>query len=123
MEFDRHELSEERGAHGMGGFERLRGDQSSVAELVAVLSPHPQGLRKWSVMRAMRARAEKAGRDVPLKFENDVERAFRKLCEGDPVRGEQARANDALFYRPKDKAGEVWAVHAERARAWMRQNG
>ena len=103
--------------------ERLRADQSCLHELIAVLEPHPGGLRKWSVMRAIRARREKASRDVPLKFENDVERAFRKLCEGDPVRAENPHAPQALFYRPKDKAGEVWAVNMEHARAWLGQNG
>jgi len=48
-----------------------------------------------------------------------VERAFRKLCEGDPVRAASAPASSAIFFRPKDKAGEVWAVYPEKAEAWL----
>lgn len=93
-------------------------DQSCLADLIAVLEPHPRGLRRWSVMRAMRQRAEKANREVTPKFEDDVERAFRKLCEGDAVRG-NANPDTALFFRPKEKAGEVWAIYPERAQAWL----
>ena len=99
---------------------RLRADQTILMDLVAVLKAQPAGLRRWSVMRAMRVRAEKANREVTPKFEDDVERAFRKFCEGDPVRtGASANEASALFYRPKEKAGEVWAVYPEKAEAWL----
>jgi hypothetical protein len=98
---------------------RMRADQTILNDLVAVLTPNKAGLRRWSVMRAMRVRAEKAGREVTPKFEDDVERAFRKFCEGDAVRGGGADAASALFFRPKEKAGEVWAVYPERATAWL----
>lgn len=94
-------------------------DQSRVADLIAVLEPHPRGLRRWSVMRAMRARAEKANRDVSPKFEDDVERVFRRFCEGDTVRAGITNTSEEFFFRPKETAGEVWAVRKERARAWL----
>lgn len=98
---------------------RLRADQTILNDLIAVLTANKQGLRRWSVMRAMRTKAEKANRDVSPKFEDDVERAFRKLCEGDPVRAANAPAASAIFFRPKEKAGEVWAVYPEKAEAWL----
>jgi hypothetical protein len=100
---------------------RLRADQTILNDLIAVLTANSAGLRRWSVMRAMRTRAEKANRDVSPKFEDDVERAFRKFCEGDPVRTGAAASNPAtaIFFRPKEKAGEVWAVYPEKAQAWL----
>jgi hypothetical protein len=99
---------------------RLRADQTIVNDLIAVLTPSRTGLRRWSVMRAMRVRAEKAGREVTPKFEDDVERAFRKFCEGDAVRnGAAVDSASALFFRPKETAGEVWAVYTDRAQAWL----
>lgn len=96
---------------------------SCIADLIAVLEPHPRGLRRWSVMRAMRVRAEKAGRDVSPKFEDDVERVFRRFCEGDSVRVNMTDATEELFFRPKQTAGEVWAVHPVRAMAWLESPG
>jgi hypothetical protein len=99
------------------------GDQACVEDLIAVLEQHPRGLRRWSVMRAMRQRSEKAHREVTPKFEDDVERVFRRFCEGDNARAGRTDTTDELFFRPKETTGEVWALHVERARAWLRNPG
>jgi hypothetical protein len=96
--------------------ERLRVKQSLLHDLIAVLEAHPAGLRRWSVMRAMRTRAQRAGHEITPIFEDEVERAFRRHCTGDTSRGANATE---LFHRPKDKAGEVWALNAAPAQAWV----
>ena len=82
-----------------------------VEELVAALAPHPKGLRRWSVMRAIRKSREAVSREIPLKLESDVERAFRQFCRDDGIRA----SGTALFCRPAEKAGEVWALDASYA--------
>jgi hypothetical protein len=77
-----------------------------VEELVAALAPHPGGLRRWSVMRAIRKSREAVSREIPLKLEVDVERTFRQFCRNDGARA----SGTALFCRPAEKAGEVWAL-------------
>ena len=84
-----------------------------VEELVAALAPHPKGLRRWSVMRAIRKGREALSRDIPLKLEADVERTFRRFCRNDEMRASAT----ALFYRPSEKAGEVWALDTSYAGA------
>ena len=84
-----------------------------VEELIAALAPHPNGLRRWSVMRAIRKSREAVSRDIPLKLEADVERIFRRFCRGDEMRA----SDTTLFYRPAEKAGEVWALDAGYASA------
>ncbi len=99
--------------------QRKPADQSFLPDLIAVLMAHPAGLRRWSVMRAMRLKSEKAGREVSPKFEDDVERVFRRYCQGDAVRAGMSNAPGELFHRPKEKAGEVWAVFPDKAQAWL----
>jgi len=77
-----------------------------VEELIAALAPHPRGLRRWSVMRAIRISREAVAREIPLKLESDVERTFRQFCRGDGMR----TSGTVLFCRPAEKAGEVWAL-------------
>ena len=82
-----------------------------VEELVAALRPHPKGLRRWSVMRSIRKGREAVSREIPLKLEADVERTFRQFCRGDGMRA----SGTALFYRPVEKTGEVWALDTDYA--------
>ena len=82
-----------------------------VEELIAALAPHPKGLRRWSVMRAIRKSREAVSRDIPLKLEADVERTFRQYCRDDGMRA----SGTVLFCRPAEKAGEVWALEADNA--------
>src|SRR5579863_831761 len=84
-----------------------------VEELIKALAPHPGGLRRWSVMRAIRKGREAVAREIPLKLEADVERAFRQFCRDDGMRA----SGRALFCRPAEKAGEVWALDTSDAGA------
>jgi hypothetical protein len=87
-------------------FDPATADDIVVDELVAVLAPAPAGLRRWSVMNAIRKKRQANGRDIPLKMEAEVERVFRRFC----VDG--ARENStARFRRPNETAGEVWALN------------
>jgi hypothetical protein len=107
-------------ARRTGGARPRSYDPSYVTELIDALLQHPGGLRRWSVMRSIRRARENAQRDIPLKFEDEIERAFRKFCaESDTAKVPSPVTTDALFFRPKDKAGEVWAVIPERAKAWL----
>ena len=101
---------------------RRQNDHGSLLpDLIAVLRDHPGGLRRWSVMRAMRLRAAKAGREDSPKFEDDIERVFRRYCAGDISRAGTVNVPASeLFFRPGDRPGEVWAVNVARADAWLR---
>ncbi len=89
---------------------RARPEPTVLQELIAALAPHPKGLRRWSVMRAIRDNRVRECRPVSLKFEIEVERVFRGACSDAP-----GGNPGAPFYRPEGKAGEVWAVHTAHA--------
>jgi hypothetical protein len=90
------------------------GANSILAELIAVLAPHPKGLRRWSVMRAVRKNREAQSRDIPLKLEADVERIFRQFSSDSADAGMRG-GGKALFCRPAETAGEVWALRPDYA--------
>jgi len=94
---------------------RQRYDRTLLNDLIAVLEANPAGLRRWSVMRAMRTRRERAGHEITLKFEDEIERLFREYCITEPPRENDTRP----FFKPKEKAGEVWAVDAARLTGFL----
>jgi hypothetical protein len=98
-------------------------ERTNLVDLIQVLLPNPGGLRRWSIMRAIRLRRETRDGAISLKLEDEIERVFRKFCAGEPPpKGLKTRCapEDALFHRPKEKAGEVWAVNPHRARVWLK---
>ena len=98
---------------------KSRADTPILSELVKVLGPYPEGLRRWSVMHAIRKDREKTGRDIPQKFEDEIERTFRRFCAAaDQAKTAANDGGETLFYRPREKAGEVWAIIPGRAETW-----
>lgn len=96
-------------------------ERVDLLDLIQVLLPYPGGLRRWSVMRAIRSLRENRDMEISPKFEDEIERVFRKFCAGKPPAGAvKDHPEAALFHRPSEKAGEVWAVNPNRARAWLR---
>jgi hypothetical protein len=91
-----------------------------LRELIAALKPHPRGLRRWSVMRTIRADRSRTSRDIPLKFESDVESVFRKFS-ADPMdaHARVCAIESAPFCRPHNTAGEVWALRPGKAEVWL----
>jgi len=110
-----HGQSAERSSSDRAPATRPPVSQSLLRDLIDELTLHPKGLRRWSVMRAMRTRRARAGHEITPKFEDDVERAFRRHCAGDSARG----SAPALFNRPKDRTGEVWALDSQSASTFL----
>src|ERR1700741_4586052 len=91
--------------HGARNITRRPHYRALLNDLIAVLEENPAGLRRWSVMRAMRERRQSAGYEITLKFEDEIERLFREHCVSEPPRDNETRP----FFKPKEKAGEVGA--------------
>ena len=100
---------------------KLRSDTIILTELSAVLSAHPDGLRRRSVMQAIRKSRSRTGQPIPQNFEAEVERTFRRFCANVNTKHGDGAAKDALFFRPSEKAGEVWAILRDRASLWSNE--
>lgn len=109
--------------HRNAGWRTWNANTVVVTELARLLLANPSGLRRWSVMRAMRKAWNASQKEISLKFEDDVERHFRYFSADDDCARFPDRALEALFFRPSDKAGEVWAANPERVRTWLAANG
>lgn len=122
MEYETNEISYFETHAELSSCESRRAapEYSDLLDIVRVLSQHPAGLRRWSVMRAIRTRRESSGREISHRFEDEIERAFRRHCAEDGLRAGGDAVEPALFYRPKERAGEVWAIHARRAADWLK---
>ena len=99
-------------------------DHLYLLDLVKVLRPHPAGLRRWSVMRRIRACREAAGLPIAQRMEDEVERAFRNHCaDSEKSRRHDTAPHTALFHWPQGKLAGVWGVHTDRADAWLKTQG
>ena len=102
------------------GADRLRLDDSYMLDLIRVLLPHPNGVRRWSIMRAIRKSRESTGQPIPHKIEDAVQRVFLQRCVDSEMCMKQGHPEGAaLFHWPLGKAGGLWAVHPERAEVWL----
>lgn len=115
------EQSDRTASNVRGGNARVwHSNTAMVAELARLLLANPGGLRRWTVMQAMRKAWRNAARDIGQKFEDEVERNFRYFSDGDErVKSRELQPEDTLFYRPGEKAGEVWAAYPDRVQAWL----
>lgn len=74
-------------------------------------------------MRAMRKVWKDTQQEISLKFEDEIERHFRHFSQDDDAAKSSERTlEEGLFFRPRDKAGEVWAAHPDRIRDWLAAN-
>ncbi len=103
---------------------RLQEDRLYLLDLIRVLKPHAAGLRRWSVMRKIRAYREAAGFPSGHRMEDTIERLFRNHCaDAAKFKRRDTAPDTALFFWPQGKLGGVWAVHADRAEAWLKTQG
>ena len=103
---------------------RMQADRLYLFDLVRVLRPHVAGLRRWSVMNKIRSYREAAGFLIHHRMEDTVERLYRNHCADAEIFKKRGAAPDtALFFSPQGKPGGIWAVHSDRADAWLKREG
>jgi hypothetical protein len=92
-----------------------------VADLIRVLLPFSNGLRRSMVMHELKKRRKKDGLPIPPSFEESVQSSYNQHSVDSSVfRKRKAPDSEGLFYSPDGKGSGRWAVNRERAGAWLR---
>lgn len=92
-----------------------------VDDLIRVLLPYPDGLRRALVLRELGKQRKQDGLPIPPSFETAVQSSYNHHCEeSDVFRKRAAPPEEGLFHSPGGKGSGRWAVHRGRALAWLK---
>lgn len=92
-----------------------------VLDLMEVLKPHPHGFARRSVLHTLEKNRQRDGLPIPPKFEEAVQSVYNRHCVDSMVfTKRKAHLSEGLFYSPGGKGSGTWAVHPERAAAWLK---
>ena len=101
----------------------LRKERPWVYDIVRVLWGHrsSQGMRIEVLARELWHLREPSGLNVPKEFGKTVQSVLNQHTSQSSVwAGLGARSEDDLFYSPQGKRSGTWAVHRDRAAAWLK---
>ncbi len=100
---------------------KLRLENPYVKDLIEVLQPRSNGLSRQLVLHTLERRRKTAGLSIPKKFEETVQSAYNQHCVDSSVFKKCGKPeSEGLFYSPQGKGSGVWAVHRDKAAAWLR---
>ncbi len=98
-----------------------RRDRPWVRDLIAVLGPRTTGIDMDELVRTLWQMREKT-LPMPKAFRNTVQSRLNHYTRQSAVYwSKSARPEDDLFYSPKGKGSGTWAVHRDRAAAWLKR--
>jgi len=94
-----------------------------VRYIIEVLLPHPEGLSRQDVIDRVTSKRRAAGYSLPKDVMRTVQSAFNGHHQGSSeFRRRGRKPEDAFFYPVGGKWSGVWAVDANRAKAWLERN-
>lgn len=101
---------------------KLKIENPWVLDLIRVLWPYNRfGLRRVDVIDRIRQMRRPKGL-LPKKSESAIQSAFNRYSEDSLVFQKSGMLSDeAIFFSPKGKGSGIWAVHRDRAEAWLRK--
>lgn len=99
----------------------LRRQHPYLIDLIEVLKPYPRGLSRQIVLHTLEKRRQRDGLQIPRKFEEAVQSVYNRHCVDSSVFiKRKAPLSEGLFHSPGGKGSGTWAVHSERAAAWLK---
>jgi hypothetical protein len=92
-----------------------------VGDLIRVLLPYPEGLRRALAIFELEKQRRQDGLPIPATFKAAVQSSYNHYSQDSEIfikRG--APSDEGLFYSPTGKGSGRWAVHPERALGWLK---
>lgn len=93
-------------------------DNPYVVDLIAILLPHPAGLERQHVVAQIERMRRAKKLPIPKTLDAVVQSAFQGHASQYAAYRGSTDADD-LFHAPRGKGAGIWAVHRERAIAWL----
>jgi hypothetical protein len=102
---------------------RLRERNTYVRNMIEVLLPHKRGLRRRIVLNELRSLRRSYRLAIPPTFVQVVQKVYQCYSSQYPAfHARCATDSDDIFFSPLGKGTGLWAVHPERAAAWLTNN-
>jgi hypothetical protein len=102
--------------------DKVRQDRPWVRDIICVLWATKSWVSKDTLDRELWALRHPSGLNMPEHFSRTVQSALNQHTSQSKVwERNGAKPEDDLFYSPKGKFSGTWAVHRERAVAWLKQ--
>jgi len=103
---------------------KLRRERPWVFDIIRVLWGHQssQGMRIAVLCREVWHIRQPSGLNMPKSFTETVQSCLNQHTSQSSVWAKNgSRAEDDIFYSPQGKGSGTWAVHRDRASAWLRR--
>ncbi|HEX4370356.1 MAG TPA: hypothetical protein VH019_03330 [Rhizomicrobium sp.] len=92
-----------------------------VGDLIRVLLPYPEGVRRALVIFELEKQRRQDRLPIPATFKAAVQSSYNHYSQDSEMfKKRGAPSGEGLFYSPTGKGSGRWAVHPERALAWLK---
>jgi len=99
---------------------RLKQENPYVRDLIEALLPYPRGQHRSWIIEAIEKKRKAQGIPIPVKFPETVQSVYNQHCTDSSVfRKRRAPETDGLFYAAGSKGSGYWALHPDKAKAWL----
>jgi hypothetical protein len=97
-------------------------EHTYVIDMIKILHGRKWGVRKVDLDAQLLEKRTADGEPIPRHFDRAVQSVLNQYSsQSAEFRKKKRGPEDDLFYSPKGKFSGTWAVHSERAVAWLKR--
>jgi hypothetical protein len=97
-------------------------EHTYVIDIIKILNGRKWGVRKVDLDGAVHEKRFTDGEPMPKKFPETIQSVLNNYTSQSLVFQKAGKGTeDDLFYSPKGKGSGTWALHTDRANAWLKR--